>query len=97
MMKSIVLVLLSFLACSSHAFAPALQQKTMTSVLQMAKDDDDLLRWAKGQRQAGVGDRVVELTRPLGIVLNDDGAGNVYVETVAPKGNAARTGQVRCC
>ena len=28
------------------------------------------------------------------VILNQDPNGNVYVETVAPKGNAARTGQV---
>lgn len=37
-----------------------------------------------------------ELKRPLGIVLEEDKAtGNVYVETVAPKGNAARSGLVQ--
>jgi len=62
--------------------------------LQMA-NDDDLLRWARASRTAGIDDRVVELKRPLGLVLNEDDSGNVYVETVAPKGNAARTGLVR--
>jgi hypothetical protein len=65
-------------------------------------NDDDLLRWARSSRSAGVNDRVVELKRPLGLVLQEDDDGNVYVETVAPRGNAGRTGQVRgvawlCC
>merc|ERR1711937_234031 len=46
-------------------------------------------------RQAGNDDNVVELMRPLGLVLNQDDNGNVYVETVAPRGNAARTGRVK--
>merc|ERR1712151_151386 len=33
--------------------------------------------------------------RPLGLVLQEDDSGNVYVDTVAPNGNAARTGQVQ--
>lgn len=41
------------------------------------------------------GDNVVSLMKPLGLILNQDQNGNVYVERVAPKGNAARTGQVR--
>jgi hypothetical protein len=54
----------------------------------------DLLRFARQSRSASSDDNVVELMRPLGLVLNQDDKGNVYVETVAPKGNAARTGKV---
>jgi len=61
----------------------------------MGKDDDDLLRAARSARSAGNNDIVVELQKPLGLVLNQDDNGNVYVETVAPRGNAARTGKVR--
>jgi hypothetical protein len=56
--------------------------------------NEDLLRWARASRSAGSDDNVVELNRPLGLVLNQDASGNVYVETVAPKGNAARSGKV---
>lgn len=57
-------------------------------------NNDDFMRWARASRSAGAGDNVVDLNRPLGLVLNEDEAGNVFVETVAPKGNAARTGKV---
>uniref|UniRef100_A0A7R9WQP4 PDZ domain-containing protein n=1 Tax=Craspedostauros australis TaxID=1486917 RepID=A0A7R9WQP4_9STRA len=68
-----------------------------SSVLCMANDgnDSDLMRWAKASRSAEADDNVVELMRPLGLVLNEDKQGNVFVETVAPKGNAARTGKVK--
>lgn len=60
------------------------------------KTDADFLRWARASRSAGANDNVVELLRPLGLVLNEDKrTGNVFVETVAPNGNAARTGKVR--
>jgi hypothetical protein len=65
-----------------------------------ANNDQEFMRWAKQSRSAGASDTVVELLRPLGLVLNEDKrTGNVYVETVAPNGNAARTGKVReqCC
>lgn len=106
-MKSAVFVavLLALIASSStSAFAPAAGRSSSSSsigtaasststALSMA-NDNDLLRWARSARTAGVDDRVVELKRPLGIVLNEDKSGNVYVETVAARGNAARTGMV---
>ena len=58
-------------------------------------DKQEFMKFARQSRSAGSNDRVVELVRPLGIVLADDGQGNVYVQTVAPRGNAARTGLVR--
>merc|ERR1711862_975382 len=57
-------------------------------------DDDDFMRWARQSRSATSTDNLVEMKRPLGLVLNEDDNGNVYVETVAPKGNAARSGMV---
>lgn len=64
-----------------------------SSALSMA-NNEDLLRFSRASRSAGNDDNVVELMRPLGLVLNQDDDGNVYVETVAPRGNAARTGKV---
>jgi hypothetical protein len=58
-------------------------------------NDEDMMRWARSSRSASANDRVVELKRPLGLVLAEDDNGNVYVETIAPKGNAARAGGVR--
>ena len=73
--------------------------KSSSTKLSMADGDNEqnLLRWARSKRSAEFDDNVVELVRPLGLVLNEDKMGNVYVETVAPKGNAARTGKVRKC
>lgn len=65
------------------------------SLRMAANDNNEFMRWAKQSRSASVGDNVVELVRPLGLVLNEDERGNVFVETLAPKGNAARTGKVR--
>jgi hypothetical protein len=68
-----------------------------------AEKDEDYMRWARQSRSAEASDVIVELPRPLGLVLNADEQGNVYVEKVAPKGNAARTGKAcnrsccRCC
>ena len=61
----------------------------------MANGDNDFMRWARASRSAQADDTVVELNRPLGLILKEDNQGNVYVETVAPKGNAARSGLVK--
>jgi len=68
---------------------------TSTATQLSMANDKDLMRWARASRSASADDRVVELRRPLGLVLDEDDSGNVYVETVAPRGNAARTGLVK--
>lgn len=93
-MKFFLLTLCSFLV-SSFAFAPSPMTSRQSATALQAENSDDLLRWARQSRQANSDDNLVELMRPLGLVLNQDENNNVYVETVAPKGNAARTGQVR--
>lgn len=80
---------------TAKAAPPSTATVSKSTVLSMAKKDDDLLRAARSSRSAGSDDNLVELMRPLGMILNQDDAGNVYVETLAPKGNAARTGKVR--
>lgn len=108
-MKAISLILLSviiayvdaFVATSTSSCFLTSSTATLTSrnsgakALFMAKNDDELARFSRQQRSAGADDRVVELKRPLGIVLEEDADGNVYVETVAPRGNAARSGMVK--
>jgi len=70
------------------------ESKASSSALSMGLNED-LMKSSRSARSAGNDDNVVELTRPLGLVLNQDDDGNVYVETVAPRGNAARTGRVK--
>mmetsp|Transcript_17732 Transcript_17732/g.19771 ORF Transcript_17732/g.19771 Transcript_17732/m.19771 type:complete len:210 (-) Transcript_17732:293-922(-) len=53
------------------------------------------MRRAREARDSSQEDDVVELRRPLGIVLKENSEGDVFVETIAPKGNAARSGQVK--
>ncbi len=103
-MKTTSLIILAAVTQCANAFAPcasipAIGNTIQTvsesaSALKMA-DDDAFSRFSRAQRSAGVDDRVVELRRPLGLVLEEDSNGNVYVDTVAPKGNAARTGLVK--
>lgn len=86
----------AFLSSKSVNYVPVSTSDSVKIVsTALYAENDDLMRWARQSRSAGSEDNVVELMRPLGLVLNQDDKGNVYVETVAPKGNAARTGKVR--
>lgn len=51
---------------------------------------DDLKNKFRAARKPGPNDRVIELNKPLGIVLEEDEKGNVYVKDLTPGGNAAR-------
>ena len=70
-------------------------RKATTPNLSPKDEQDALIRSQRGKRAASAGDRVVELKQPLGLVLDEDSLGNVFVETVAPLGNAARSGIVK--
>jgi C-terminal processing protease CtpA/Prc len=97
-MKLFIQIVAAIFMCihSANAFGMlASSSKTSSTALSMANPNEELMRFARQSRQAGNDDNVVELTRPLGLVLNQDDDGNVYVETVAPRGNAARTGKVK--
>lgn len=96
-----LLLLTALLASVASGFSPAARSSTRVGVatpsstsLYMASEED-LVRWSRSKRGPDADDTVVELRRPLGLVLQEDENGNVFVETLAPKGNAARTGLVR--
>ena len=99
-----LLVLVGISQAFQHPSMPSVQRRLVcvetNTALRMSNRNEAapagaFMRWAKASRSAGAGDNVVELLRPLGMVLNQDDKGNVYVEQLAPKGNAARTGKVR--
>jgi NACalpha-BTF3-like transcription factor len=66
-----------------------------TSLSLSMNSEEDIRRFEKAARYAGPGENFVELRRPLGLVLDQDDYGNVFVQTVAPKGNAARAGTIK--
>ncbi|CAM9474455.1 unnamed protein product [Laminaria digitata] len=62
--------------------------------MQMAQSDEEkdraLANMARAARQVGPNDRVVEVRKPLGLVLEEDERGNVYIVEILPEGNASR-------
>lgn len=51
---------------------------------------EDPARMMRSARKPGPNDRVVELRKPLGIILEEDERGNVYVKDLQAGGNAAK-------
>jgi hypothetical protein len=58
-----------------------------------AKNDPET-RANRAARRSGAGDRVVELRKPLGLTLNEDQEGNVFVVAIDPFGRAAQSRSV---
>jgi hypothetical protein len=56
-------------------------------------DDAPLRNMMRSARKPGPNDRVVEVNKPLGLVLEEDERGNVYVKQVQRGGNAARVSE----
>eukprot|EP00903_Cladosiphon_okamuranus_P011731 g11030.t1 len=62
-------------------------------MLSMAKEEEvdrQLANMARAARKVGPNDRVVELRKPMGLVLEEDERGNVYIVEIVPGGNASR-------
>merc|ERR1711907_226954 len=54
-----------------------------------------LSRSERSSRGAGADERVVELAKPMGIILDEDGDGNCYISEIVPGSNAATSGKVK--
>eukprot|EP00607_Mallomonas_marina_P008079 CAMPEP_0182418320 /NCGR_PEP_ID=MMETSP1167-20130531/2785_1 /TAXON_ID=2988 /ORGANISM="Mallomonas Sp, Strain CCMP3275" /LENGTH=160 /DNA_ID=CAMNT_0024592479 /DNA_START=228 /DNA_END=710 /DNA_ORIENTATION=- len=56
--------------------------------------NDAFVKANRAARSAGAGDRTVELRLPLGLDLDEDQSGNVFVSSITPGGRADRSGLV---
>lgn len=92
---TIAIIMATAAATAGLAPSIAASSRRFTSLSMAGEPDEDFLRYDKQSRSASSGDNLVELRRPLGLVLDEDDDGNVFVQTVAPKGNAARSGLVK--
>ena len=98
-MKSVIALIMAtaiVTAPSTIGLAPSISTNyRRLTTLSMVEEDQDFMRYDKQSRSASSADNLVEMRRPLGLVLDEDDNGNVFVQTVAPKGNAARSGLVK--
>jgi C-terminal processing protease CtpA/Prc len=62
--------------------------------LTMKVENDAFAKANRSQRRAGAGDRMVELKMPLGMDLEEDENGNVYVKSIEKGGRAEKSGMI---
>ena len=89
-----VITIFLFFMQMTVSFRPAVSTRRWTSQTKMAVNNDAFARANRAKRQADPGDRIVELRMPLGIELDEDKEGNVFVKKVEPSGRAAKSGKV---
>lgn len=71
--------------------SPAASRRHGVRMVSDEESERALTNMARAARKVGPNDRVVELRKPMGLVLEEDERGNVYVVEIYPGSNAART------
>jgi hypothetical protein len=71
-----------------------LHRPIRTKVTRFAVKNDAEARSNREIRRPGANDRIIELRKPLGLELDEDSEGNVFVKSVDANGRAAKSGMV---
>ena len=78
-----ILVAVLSLIAQSHAFnALKVRTFTPTQSLTMKVENDAFAKANRSQRRAAADDRIVELRMPMGMDLDEDKNGNVFVKSI---------------
>jgi len=97
-MVSLVLLSLFFDVTSFNLHSRALSRSAVMSRghhdLFMAVKNDQQARANRETRKAGADDRMIELKKPMGLELDEDPDGNVFVKSIEPNGRAEKSGKV---
>lgn len=91
----LVVVILTLIAESS-AF-DALKVRAIVSPrrsLVMKVENDAFAKANRSQRRAAADDRMVELRMPMGMDLDEDANGNVFVKSIEKGGRAEKSGMI---
>ncbi len=67
---------------------------TNQGYLIMKVENDAFRKANRAMRQAGADERTVELKMPLGLELDEDPQGNVFIKSIEKGGRAEKTGKV---
>jgi len=97
MTRFIVLALLVLLAAFLGDALKVGQQSRVVrggAPLSMAVNNDAFAKANRAVRQMGADDRSVELRMPLGLELDEDAEGNVFVKSIDKNGRADKSGKV---
>lgn len=104
MRSSIFVLLFLIFICSGQSFDNKIKIRSFKSsvtfaghsrtALMMGIRNDDLAKANREIRRAGANDRIVELRKPMGMDLDEDSEGNVFVRSIEENGRAAKSGVV---
>ena len=79
----------------AQAQAPARRSAARaTTTTTMVVENDAFRKANREMRKAGADERMVEIRMPMGLVLDEDRDGNVFVKEIDQGGRAAKTGKV---
>ena len=89
-------IVLSLCVTVSHAFSYHYSAASTSRArsLVMKVENDAFAKANRAARSAGAGDRMVELKLPLGLVLDEDKDGNVFVKSIDKGSRAEKSGLV---
>lgn len=76
----------------NHASSRSLVVNSRDMIMKV--NNDAFTRANRATRSAGADDRVVEIYLPLGMELDEDKDGNVYVKSIEKNGRAEKSGKV---
>eukprot|EP01039_Chlorochromonas_danica_P003189 gene3189-3491_t len=86
---------LTYFSWTAQTFHVTLAPNKMTkSTLVMEVRNDAFARANRAIRRAGANDRIVELRKPLGLELDEDKEGNVFVKSIDRGGRADKSGMI---
>jgi hypothetical protein len=90
----LVVVVLSLISQSFAFNALKVRSLAPTRSLTMKVENDAFAKANRSQRRAAADDRMVELRMPMGMDLDEDKNGNVFVKSIEKGGRADKSGMV---
>jgi hypothetical protein len=90
----VVVVVLSLISQSFAFNALKVRSLAPTRSLTMKVENDAFAKANRSQRRAAADDRMVELRMPMGMDLDEDKNGNVFVKSIEKGGRADKSGMV---
>lgn len=90
----VLLLAMSAMTCVSLRPMTSVRARSGARSLVCKVENDAFRKANRDMRRAGADERMVELRMPMGLVLDEDKDGNVFVKEIDKGGRAERTGMI---
>jgi C-terminal processing protease CtpA/Prc len=90
----VIVIIASLVVLTSSFGLTSTMNRVSTRSMKMEVKNDAFTRANRETRKAGADDRMVELRKPMGMELDEDKEGNVFVKTIDKNGRADKSGVV---